>query len=156
VKTGSDFAAQGCWAFAAKHVIGGTERVVYGVVLGAPAPAAGLVQAALTAGVTLADSAPKAFRTVTVLPAGTVVGRIIVPWSKVTVPVVTARAITGLVGPGTHVGLHESATAPDGAFASGTQVGQITASGVLGATSTPLVTQGASANPPLTWRLLHG
>jgi D-alanyl-D-alanine carboxypeptidase (penicillin-binding protein 5/6) len=36
VKTGSDSAALGCWAFAARRTIAGTERTVYGVVLGIP------------------------------------------------------------------------------------------------------------------------
>ena len=39
VKTGSDAAALGCWAFAATRSVAGTTQTVYGVVLGIPAHA---------------------------------------------------------------------------------------------------------------------
>jgi D-alanyl-D-alanine carboxypeptidase (penicillin-binding protein 5/6) len=159
VKTGSDSAAQGCWAFAAQRVIGGTEHVVYGVVLGASAGGSNatpaLVNAALTAGVSLADQAPTVIRKVTVLPAGTVVARIWVPWSKTSVAVVTTRALTGLEVPGTSVSLHVTAPAPASSFTAGQRVGEVSVTGLTGGTSTDLVTQAASGSPSLTWRLLH-
>jgi serine-type D-Ala-D-Ala carboxypeptidase (penicillin-binding protein 5/6) len=161
VKTGSDTAAQGCWAFAAQRVIGGTEHVVYGVVLGASAagnstatPA--LVNAALTSGVSLADQAPTVIRKVTVLPAGTLVARIWVPWSKTPVAVVTARALTGLEVPGTTVSVHVTEAAARSSFPAGQQVGQAWVTGLTGGTSsTDLVTEGASGSPSIMWRLLR-
>jgi D-alanyl-D-alanine carboxypeptidase (penicillin-binding protein 5/6) len=160
VKTGSDSAAQGCWAFAARRVIGGIERVVYGVVLGASAGGSSatpaLVNAALTAGVSIADQAPKVIRQVTVLPAGTVVARVWVSWRKDPVLVVTTRALTGLALPGTSILLHVSASVPPSSFTAGQPVGNASVSGLVGTASTPLVTASASGTPSLTWRLLRG
>jgi D-alanyl-D-alanine carboxypeptidase (penicillin-binding protein 5/6) len=155
VKTGSDSAAQACWAFAARRVIAGQERVVYGVVLGAPLLTARPVGNALDAGISLADQAHGLFRQVTVLPAGTVVGRIRVPWSKTEVPVVTARALTGLAASGTHITLSWDMRAPGSSFTAGQQVGTVSVNGFLAASSTPLVSQGAAERPTLLWRLLH-
>jgi D-alanyl-D-alanine carboxypeptidase (penicillin-binding protein 5/6) len=160
VKTGSDSAARGCWAFAAQRTVGGTQHVVYGVVLGASAGGStatpALVNAALTAGVSLADQAPTVIRKVTVLPAGTVVARIWVPWSKTSVAVVTANDITGLEGPGTSASVHVSASAPTSSFTAGQRVGEAWITGLSGASgAVNLVVEAGSGTPSLTWRLLH-
>lgn len=156
VKTGSDSAAQGCWAFAVRREVGGTRHVVYGVVLGTPAPFQDLAPAAVAAGVQLADAMPGTVRKITVLPAGTVVGRITVPWSKTPVTVVTARALSGLAVSGTRVTLSGQARAPRTAtFASGTTVGEVSARGLVGPASTPVVTAGASSAPSVKWRLFR-
>ncbi len=155
VKTGSDSAAQACWAFAARRLVAGQERVVYGVVLGAPLYPPSPVANALTGGVSLADQAHKMFRQLTVLPAGTVVGRIKVPWSKAEVPVVTARPLAGLVPSGATIGLQVRIQPPSAAFASGQQVGSVSVSGLVSTSSASLVAQGASGSPSLTWRIFH-
>jgi D-alanyl-D-alanine carboxypeptidase (penicillin-binding protein 5/6) len=156
VKTGSDTAAQGCWAFAVRREVGGTQRVVYGVVLGAPGSLSEMVPAAVDAGVRLADAMPKTVRPMTVLPAGTVIGQITVPWSKTAVPVVTARALSGLAIAGTHVGLGTQARALGTAsFGDGDQVGVVSGSGLAGDASTPAVTAGSSGSPSFLWRLLR-
>jgi D-alanyl-D-alanine carboxypeptidase (penicillin-binding protein 5/6) len=153
VKTGSDSAAQGCWAFAVQRTIAGAQRVVYGVVLGATYTISDPVGPAISGGVSLADSASKAIRAVTVLPAGTVVARIWVPWSSRSVPVVTTRTIAGLLGPGTTVSLRASVPSPGTRFRSGQQVGTVVATGLTGVTSSPVVTQGAAGTPSFKWRL---
>ncbi|MBO0804145.1 MAG: D-alanyl-D-alanine carboxypeptidase [Nocardiopsaceae bacterium] len=161
VKTGSDSAARGCWAFAVKRQVGGTRRVVYGVVLGAPAPGtealADLASAAVSAGVRLADAMSRTVRTMTVLPAGTVVGTITVPWSKAPVRVVTARALRGQVVAGTHVSLsyRMRGLGAATAFSRGTTVGEYSASGLTGTVSTPVVTAGPSGSPSAMWRLFR-
>lgn len=156
VKTGSDSAAQGCWAFAVRRQVGGSRRVVYGVVLGAPAPSSQLAQTAIEAGVRLADAMPKTVHTMTVLPPGTVVGHVTVPWRTTPVPVVTTRALRGLVADGTHVSLSTSVRAPDGAsFDDGAGVGEVSAAGLSADPTTPVVTQGSSGRPSLMWRLLR-
>jgi D-alanyl-D-alanine carboxypeptidase (penicillin-binding protein 5/6) len=155
VKTGSDTAAQACWAFAARRLIAGQERVVYGVVLGAPLDPASPVANALDAGVSLADQAHKMFQQLTVLPAGTVVARIKVPWSKAQIPVVTARPLAGLAPSGTPVTLRVRVHAPSSSFPDGQPVGSISVDGLLTPSSTILVSQGASGTPGLAWRILH-
>jgi serine-type D-Ala-D-Ala carboxypeptidase (penicillin-binding protein 5/6) len=156
VKTGSDTAAQGCWAFAVRREVGGTKRVVYGVVLGAPASFSQLAPTAIAAGVQLADAMPKTVHNVTVLPAGTIVGRITVPWSKTTVPVVTTRDLRGLAVAGTRVSLNTQAQAPDTkSFDDGDQVGEVSSSGLMADVQTPVVTAGSSGNPSFLWRLLR-
>lgn len=156
VKTGSDSAAQGCWAFAIRREVGGTQRVVYGVVLGAAAPSSQLAQTAVDAGVRLADAMPRTVHTMTVLPAGTVVGQITVPWRKTPVQVVTSRALRGLAADGTHVSLGTSVRAPEGAsFGEGEEVGEVSAAGLTADPSTSVVTKGSSGRPSLLWRLLR-
>lgn len=155
VKTGSDSAAQACWAFAARRVIAGQERVVYGVVLGAALSPTRPVARALDAGISLADQAHGLFHQMTLLPAGTVVGRIRVPWSKSDVPVVTAHALTGLAASGTRITLSWDMRAPGSSFTAGQQVGTVSVHGFLTASSTALVTQGAADRPALLWRILH-
>jgi serine-type D-Ala-D-Ala carboxypeptidase (penicillin-binding protein 5/6) len=157
VKTGSDSAAKGAWAFAVRRVVAGAPAVVYGAVLGVPFTSGSLARSAIASGVSLADSAPRAFRTVTVLPAGAVVASIQVPWSARKVTVVTARALRGLVGPGARVRLHVTANLPGASFRAGQQVGAATASGLIGpaVTSTALKTTGSSGSPSLSWRLLR-
>lgn len=159
VKTGTDPAAEGCWAFAVKRTIAGAQRVVYGVVLGAPprsTSSLALFNAALRDGLSLVSEVSGKVRQKTVLPAGTQVGTITTPWSSAPVPVVTASALSGLVVSGTTVSFRTSAQVPHSAFMSGQQVGEITASGLLGSNSTALVTDGTSGNAPLTWRLFRG
>lgn len=154
VKTGSDTAAQGCWAFAVRREVAGTKRVVYGVVLGAPASFSQLAPTAIAAGVRLADAMPKTMHKITVLPAGTVVGRITVPWSKTAVPVVTTRDLSGLAVAGTRVSLSTQAQAPGaGSFDDGDQVGEVSVSGLTADASTPVVTAGSAGSPSFLWRL---
>lgn len=160
VKTGTDSASEGCWALAVKRTIAGTRRVVYGVVLGAPPRSASpqaLVTAALRAGLALANDVPSEVRQMTVLPAGTQVGAITVPWSSAPVPVVTASALSGIAVSGTTISLRMDARAPDSSFTSGQRVGEISASGFIdgGTSSAALVTRGASGDAPLTWRLFR-
>lgn len=156
VKTGSDSAAQGCWAFAVRREVGGTQRVVYGVVLGAPAPSRQLAQAAIDAGLRLADAMPRTVHTMTVLPAGTVVGQITVPWRKTPVQVVTSHPLRGLAVDGTRVSLGTSVRAPDGrSFDDGDEVGEVSAAGLTTDPSTSVVTKGSSGRPSLLWRLLR-
>jgi D-alanyl-D-alanine carboxypeptidase (penicillin-binding protein 5/6) len=156
VKTGSDSAAQGCWAFAIRRSVGGAERVVYGVVLGAPAPPAGLAPAAIAAGVQLADAMPGTVRKITALPAGTPVGTIAVPWSNTPVTVVTTRALSGLAVAGTPITLGGQPWLPAGStFDAGTTVGKVSANGLVGSAATPIVTAGASGKPTLLWRIFR-
>jgi serine-type D-Ala-D-Ala carboxypeptidase (penicillin-binding protein 5/6) len=156
VKTGSDTAAQGCWAFAVRREVGGTKHVVYGVVLGAPASFSQLAPTAIAAGVRLADAMPKTVRKMTVLPAGTAIGQINVPWSKTPVPVVTARDLAGLAVAGTQVSLSTQARAPGTAsFGDGDQIGEVSVSGLTDAETTPVVTTGSSGSPSFLWRLLR-
>jgi D-alanyl-D-alanine carboxypeptidase (penicillin-binding protein 5/6) len=156
VKTGSDSLAQGCWAFAVRRQVGGTRRVVYGVVLGAPAASSQLAQTAIEAGVLLADAMPQTVHRMTVLPAGTVVGQITVPWRGAPVPVVTTRDLTGLAVDGTDVSLSTSVRVPDGAsFGDGDEVGEVSADGLADDPGALVVTKGASGRPSLLWRLLR-
>ncbi len=160
IKTGTDPAAEGCWAFAVKRDIAGTEHVVYGVVLGAPPRSnspLSLVNAALRDGLSLANAVQGMVRQMTVLPAGRQVATITVPWHSAPIPVITASPLSGLVVSGTTVGLDPRVHAPRGGFTSGQQVGTITATGLLGASATAkLVTAASSGSPSLTWRLFRG
>jgi D-alanyl-D-alanine carboxypeptidase (penicillin-binding protein 5/6) len=159
VKTGTDSASGGCWAFAVQRTIAGTRRLMYGVVLGAPprsSSSLALVAAALGAGTSLVNDVSSKIRQLTALPAGTRVGDITVPWSSTPIPVVTASALRGLAVSGTTISLHPNAQAPDNSFASRQRVGEISASGFIGGNkSVALVAKEASGSAPFTWRLFR-
>jgi D-alanyl-D-alanine carboxypeptidase (penicillin-binding protein 5/6) len=153
VKTGSDSAAQGCWAFAANRVIAGTTHAVFGVVLGIPGTAQGLLEPALAAGVALADAAPATVRQVTAVPAGTVLAYVHAPWrSKIAVE--ASRALSGLAPAGQTIRLTVHLSAPKGqSVRAGTQVGTLSAASINGTTTIALVTAGSGSGPDLIWRL---
>lgn len=156
VKTGTTSQAGGCWAFAIKRTIGGAVRTVYGVVFGAAlSPGTQQALGAIEDGEDLADEMPKMVSQVTVLPAGTTIGEITVPWSKTQVPVVTSKALSGLTVAGSHVTLNTHAQLPPGSsIGQGTEVGQVSANGVTGpSASTPVVTAGPVRKPSLMWKL---
>lgn len=154
VKTGSDSAAGGCWAFAAKRTIAGATQTVFGVVLGVPGTAAGLIEPALSAGVALADAVGSTVRSMTVLPAGSVVGYVDAPWRSSPVPLTTVRAVHGLVENGARVAFHVVVVPPTGrTLARGERLGSVSATGVFGVDGSPVVAGGAGAGPTLGWRL---
>jgi D-alanyl-D-alanine carboxypeptidase (penicillin-binding protein 5/6) len=153
IKTGSDNAAGGCWAFAARRPVAGRVRTVYGVVMGARSPV-GYLQPALAAGRLLADALPGTVHLATVLPAGSVVGYLTSPWSSHRVAIVTRQAIRGLVASGAAVRFgavlgHRLS----GAVAGGQVLGRLTAAGVTGTSRTALLAARALPGPSLSWRL---
>jgi len=163
VKTGSDTTAGGCWAFAADRTIGTVKRVVYGVVLGIPGTSAGLVEPALAAGEALANAIPGTVRSMTVVPAGTVVGYVRAPWRSTPVPITTVHAIDGLVDNGTSVRFHVAVSRPSGRTVSkGERLGTLSTNDVTktstpkSATTTPIVAETSGSGPTLTWRLTRG
>jgi hypothetical protein len=94
-----------------------TDRILDGTVLGIPAARQGLVEPALAAGEALASTVPGAAQLVTVLLAGSVVGELAAPWRKDPVPVVTSRALTGLVISGTSIAFRADLSWPPPATA---------------------------------------
>lgn len=154
IKTGSDYPAGGCWAFAATRTIGGAKTIVYGVVMGIPATATGLIQPALDAGKALADAIPGTVHTMTVVPAGKVVGHVTAPWRSTPIPITTVRAVHGLVVNGSTVTLHVHLVQPSGRTVhKGQHLGTLTAVGVDGTVSTPLQAGASGTGPGLSWRL---
>jgi serine-type D-Ala-D-Ala carboxypeptidase (penicillin-binding protein 5/6) len=154
IKTGSDTAAKGCWSFAATRTVAGSKQIVYGVVMGIPADATGLVEPALAAGTALANAVPGSVKSMTVVPAGTVVGHVTAPWRSHPVPVVTTRAVSGLVANGSTVFLHVHLEDPSGRTVDkGQHLGNLTAEGVDGTTSTTVVASSDGSGPTIGWRL---
>jgi D-alanyl-D-alanine carboxypeptidase (penicillin-binding protein 5/6) len=153
VKTGSDSAAQGCWAFAANRVIDGTSHAVFGVVLGIPGTAQGLLEPALAAGVALADAAPFTVRKVTVVPTGAVLAYVHAPW-RAKVAVTASRALAGLAQAGQTIRLTVHLHAPTGqTVRRGEQIGTLSAASVSGSTTIALRAASAGSGPDLVWRL---
>jgi D-alanyl-D-alanine carboxypeptidase (penicillin-binding protein 5/6) len=154
IKTGSDSAAGGCWAFAATRTVAGKPQTVYGVVLGIPGTATGLIEPALAAGKALADALPATVSTTTVLPAHTVVGYVTAPWRSSPVPITTLRPLQGLVVNGSTVTFHVSLDQVAGTtVASGQPLGSVTAQGVGGVAISPVEATAAGSGPTLSWRL---
>jgi D-alanyl-D-alanine carboxypeptidase (penicillin-binding protein 5/6) len=156
IKTGSDSASLGCWAFAATRTVAGTARTVYGVVLGVPATSEGLVEPALSAGVAVANAAPATVQTVSASSAGEVVGHVDAPWRNNAVPVMAVHALSGTAEAGSRVPLRFDLDVPSGVSVhDGEVVGHLVAEFPSGAVTTPLVAGASGTGPTLTWKLTH-
>jgi serine-type D-Ala-D-Ala carboxypeptidase (penicillin-binding protein 5/6) len=154
IKTGSDSAALGCWAFAATRTVAGAPRTVDGVVLGVPGDSLGLVEPSLTAGLAIADAVPPTVQTVSAAAAGAVVGHIDAPWRHDQIPVTAVRAVSGLAEAGGKVTLRFDLKQPSGVTVSkGQVVGQMVAAFPGGDVTTPLVAGAAGTGPSLSWKL---
>ena len=150
IKTGSDAAAGGCWAFAAQRPVDGKPTVVYGVVLGQHGKKTGaLIQPALNLGLRLADATPGVVKRVTLVTPQTVVGTLRAPWRH-DVQLETSQAITVVAAPGQRYDAQLHINSPTNhAVAAGAVVGTLTVAGV----STPVVVARSAAGPTLKWRL---
>ena len=150
IKTGSDAAAGGCWAFAARRLVDGKPSVVYGVVLGQHGKKTGaLIQPALNLGRKLADATPGVVRRVTLVNAGADVGKLTAPWRD-DVRLVTQRAITVVAAPGQRYAAHLELHAPRShSVGDGAVVGTLTVAGA----STPVVLDRSASGPTVKWRL---
>jgi len=152
IKTGSDAAAGGCWAFAARRAVDGKPTIVYGVVLGQHAKKTGaLIQPALNLGRRLADATPGVVKRVTLVNAGTDVGTLTATWRS-DVRLVTQRAISVVAAPGQKYPATLRLRAPGShSVAEGAVVGTLTVAGA----STPVVLERAAPGPTVKWRLTH-
>jgi D-alanyl-D-alanine carboxypeptidase (penicillin-binding protein 5/6) len=150
IKTGSDAAAGGCWAFAARRSVDGKPTVVYGVVLGQHGNKTGaLIQPALNLGLRLANATPGVVKRVTLVTPHTVVGKLTAPWRD-DVQLVTLQPITVVAAPGQRYDAQLHIAAPKGhAVSAGAVVGTLTVAGV----STPVVVAGSASGPTIKWRL---
>jgi D-alanyl-D-alanine carboxypeptidase (penicillin-binding protein 5/6) len=150
IKTGSDAAAGGCWAFAARRVLAGKQTVVYGVVLGQRAPKTGeLIQPALDLGLRLADAVGRAVRPAQLVAAGTVTGSLQAPWRS-DVPLVTQQPLTLVSVPGAHYAAHVRLRVPhQTSIKAGTVVGELEIGGV----TTSVIVAYAATAPTSRWRL---
>jgi D-alanyl-D-alanine carboxypeptidase (penicillin-binding protein 5/6) len=150
IKTGSDAAAGGCWAFAARRSVDGKPTTVFGVVLGQHAKKTGaLIQPALNLGRKLADATPGVVKRVTLVTAGTEVGVLTAPWRD-DMRLVTQRAISVVGAPGQKYAVDVQLKTPSGhSVAQGAVVGSLT----VGGTSTPVVLESAAPGPTVKWRL---
>jgi D-alanyl-D-alanine carboxypeptidase (penicillin-binding protein 5/6) len=154
VKTGSDAAAGGCWAFAIRRVIVGQPRIVYGVVLGVAPTGAGLIQPALQTGLGLADAMSGTVQHFTLVTAGAPVGYLTAPWRGTHVRLVTAAALSGLASAGATVQLSIQLHQPTGtSIRAGQVLGRLQAQGLLGNASAPIIAADSAAGPSLGWRL---
>ena len=156
IKTGSDSAAGGCWAFAARRTVDGAARTVYGVVLGVPGTSLGLVEPSLSDGVALADAVPATISTASVVPTGAVVGHVDAPWRNDSIPVTAARAVSGLAVAGSTVPLRFDMRVPSGVTVhKGEVVGRLVADFPGGPVTTPLLAGASGTGPSLSWKLTH-
>jgi serine-type D-Ala-D-Ala carboxypeptidase (penicillin-binding protein 5/6) len=150
IKTGSDAAAGGCWAFAARRSVDGKPTVVYGVVLGQHGKQTGaLIQPALNRGRKLADATPGVVRRVMLVSRGTDVGKLTAPWRD-DVRLVTQRTLSVVAAPGQEYAAHLQLRAPGShSVGDGAVVGTLTVAGV----STPVVLDRSAPGPTVKWRL---
>ena len=87
------------------------------------------------------------FQQLTVLPAGTVVGRIKVPWSNAEVPVVTARPLAGLAPSGTPITLQVRIQRAVRRFPGRAAGGHVSVNGLVTPPARPWLPRGRPAAP---------
>jgi D-alanyl-D-alanine carboxypeptidase (penicillin-binding protein 5/6) len=155
IKTGSDGAAGGCLMFAKRVTVAGRSLLVLGVVLGQREGA--LVEAAMASAQRLGDSAARALRIRTILPAGS---RVLAATSADgdRASVLTSGALREIGWPGLTFPVRVRVRAT----MSRLRVGQALASVSLGAeggatsdTATTAVASRSLGGPSLGWRLKH-
>jgi D-alanyl-D-alanine carboxypeptidase (penicillin-binding protein 5/6) len=151
VKTGSDRAAGGCFAFAKHVVVGGRRLTVIGVVLGQRE--GGLIEAALLSAQRLGDSAAAALRVATVLPAGAgVLSASDADGHRTTAA--TASALREIGWGGLMLGVDVALRPAGTRVRAGEPLATVTVVGA-GAVSTTAVAVKPLSGPSLGWRLLH-
>jgi len=90
----------------------------------------------------------------TVLPAGSVVGDVTAPWREEPVPIVTTRALSGLVMAGIRIALSSHLLRLAGsAVRRGEQIGTLSATGITGTSSTGLAAARSGSGAGVAWRL---
>ena len=150
IKTGSDAAAGGCFLFEARRSVDGTMVSIVGAVLGQGTSSP--ITAALDAAENLAQAAFAAVTRDPVVPAGLLVGRIVVPWGA-SVDVSAAQPPTILAWPGLRVPAHVVVGTLPPVIARGSRIGVLEVDlggrdvGVVLRASHPL------AGPSVIWRL---
>jgi serine-type D-Ala-D-Ala carboxypeptidase (penicillin-binding protein 5/6) len=156
IKTGSDTASGGCFAFAARRVVDGHPVIVLGVVLGqARGQTASnvLIAAGLAAGVKLAASVTAALRVATVVP----VGRTVVDFANAQgrrVVASTAKPLHQLGWGGLKLRLRVTVAPPVRDLDRGQQVATVVLGGHLRASS-PVHAEKSMPHLSLTWRAEH-
>ncbi len=149
IKTGNTDQAGGVFVIAGKQVVNGQTLTVVASVMGGP----NLVRSMLDS-VPLLTSARQNFGVTTVVPANTLVGTYTVPWAG-QVELRTARALTLLTWNGSAITTTHNIRPLGKSEQAQAVVGNISASTIGAASSTPVVTATSIPAPSLAWRLRH-
>ena len=150
VKTGASTAAGGCLSVAALRAVAGRPTLVYAVVLGQNGTMP--VQAALAAGKSLVDAAGAAVKTTTVVPAGTAVATVAVPWAHPVTAVTATDARLPAWG-GLPVVLRFQPARLGHSLPSGVPIGTLTVSVNGRQVQVPVGINHPISAAPLSWRL---
>ena len=150
VKTGASTAAGGCLSVAALRPVAGRPALVYAVVLGQNGTMP--VQAALVAGKALVDAAGSAVKTTTVVPAGTAMATVTVPWAQRVTAVTTTDARLPAWG-GLPVLLRFQPARLGRSLAGGAPIGTLTVSVNGRQVQVPVGVNHSVSAAPLSWRL---
>jgi D-alanyl-D-alanine carboxypeptidase (penicillin-binding protein 5/6) len=150
VKTGASVAAGGCLSIAALRAVGGRPALVYAVILGQPGTMP--VQTALLAGKALVDAAGSAVKTTTVLPAGTAIATVAVPWAHTVTAVTAADARLPAWG-GLPIVLRFQPARLGHSLPRGASIGTLTVSVNGRQVQVPVGVSRAIPAAPLSWRL---
>jgi D-alanyl-D-alanine carboxypeptidase (penicillin-binding protein 5/6) len=152
IKTGSTLASGGCFMLAAEATVAGHHEMVLAVVLGQQGRP--FTTAALDASRVLVAPALGGLHLLTVLPAGTTVGRVTTPWgSPVLVHTTRGVSLLGLAGTPVHVGVQVAVAPVHGSPPAGSQVATVTVTAGGQVTTVPAVTAGPIPSASTRWRL---
>jgi len=154
VKTGSDDAAGGCLMFAKRALVAGRHVMVLGVVLGQRAGP--LVEAALFSARRLGDSAARALRMETVLPAGSRVLDVSAADGRRTFAAsAQAMRALGWGGMSVRVNVAVAPSAKGNRVRAGQRLASVSLEGIVSPSVTAALATRALGGPSLGWRLSH-
>lgn len=150
VKTGSTPQAGGCFIFAERATVAGHSVLVLGAVLGQGGTS--IIDSALSAGATLANSAVAHLGAYTVVARSAVVAKLSPAWEG-SIPIGSPRAVSMVGWPGLTVTLKVVAARLGSSVRKGKLVGSLQVSTPDSRVSLPLVAPTRISPPSLRWRL---
>ncbi|MHB1502962.1 MAG: D-alanyl-D-alanine carboxypeptidase family protein [Acidimicrobiales bacterium] len=150
VKTGSDGAAGGCFAFAVDHRVDGHAYTILGVVLGQQGKL--ILQAALNVATALANAVTTQVAVRQAVAPGLTAARLLAPWTT-TVAATTRSSASVLGWSGLEVPIHLDVRVSGRRVPANSQIGVLEVGQAGERTAVPISTTKALANPSLVWKL---
>ncbi len=150
VKTGSDGAAGGCFAFAVDHRVDGHAYTILGVVLGQQGKY--ILQAALNVATALANAVTTQVAVRQAVAPGLTAARLLAPWTT-TVAATTRSSASVLGWSGLEVPIHLDVRVSGRRVPANSQIGVLEVGQAGERTAVPVSTTKALASPSLVWKL---
>ena len=149
IKTGNTDEAGGCFLFAAKTNVGGTDLMLVGVILGATSR-----NKALADTNSFLQVNQDRITLTTAVPANTVIGKYKVPWGK-EVNAIVKNDAKMLTASGVKMEAKVDLNKADSGSTKDQEVGKVNIASGSASVSVPVVLDGPISKPSILWRLTH-